>query len=108
MDKEKVQRDLEEVQLYSNMAVLSIVKNCKDQVKKANRLTIIAFSLMFIQTLVICFSILYFCNTFDVELTTEEILEYSVDGGSEGSVNAVINSISGDYNEIKNTIGGGE
>lgn len=106
MDKEKVQRDLEEVQLYSNMAVLSIVKNCKDQVKKANRLTIIAFSLMFIQTLGICFSILYFCNTFEIEISTDEAVEYYVEG--EGAVNAVINSVSGNNNEIRNTIGGGD
>ena len=92
--------DIEKINIASNETILELVKSLKSRLKTAERLTIIAMSMMLIQTTVLVGGILYFLNTFEVEMSTETITQTS-----EGET-AIINNVSGENNSVTNELGG--
>ena len=89
----------EKINIASNETILELIKALKDRLKSAERLTIIAMSMMLIQTTLLIGGILYFLNQFEVEVSTEytEVVQ-TVEGD-----NTSINNVNGDNNTITNT-----
>ena len=94
--------DYNDVNLASNETILELIKALKDRLKSAERLTIIALSMMLIQTIVLVGGIFYFLNCFEVKMTTETVTQ-SIEGD-----NASINNVNGNNNTITNKNGGAE
>ena len=91
--------DLKEMNLASNETILELIKALKERLKVAERLTIIAMSMMLIQTTLLVGGIFYFLNMFDLEVSTE--VTQTVEG-----TGAVINNVSGESNTVTTTLGG--
>ena len=85
--------DKEVFEIYQGM-VADLINTLKRRVEKAERLTIIALTMMLIQTLVLFGGIFYFLNNWEVEMTTETVEQY-VEGD-----NTAINNIKGDDNIV--------
>lgn len=94
--------EFKEMNLASNETILELIKALKERVKHAEKLTIIALSMMLIQTTVLVGGIFYFLNQFEVEII-EETMTQTVEGD-----NANINNIDGNNNTINHTTGGEE
>lgn len=92
--------DIKEVQLYTNETVLELIRGYKHMLKKAERLTIIALSIMLLQSIVLVGGVLYFFSAYAVEVT-DEVITQEVVGD-----NASINNVEGNNNTITTTIGG--
>ena len=92
----------EKIQLCTNETILELMKMYKERLKKAERLTVIAMTMMLIQTMILVGGVLYFFSAYAVEVTDEVITEQTVEGE-----NASINNVSGENNTITNTFTNG-
>ena len=93
---------MENINLCTNETILEMLKIYKDRLKKAERVTVIALTMMLIQTMILVGGVLYFFSAYAVEVTDEVITEQTVEGE-----NASINNVSGENNTITNTFTNG-
>lgn len=93
---------VEKINLCTNETILEMLKIYKDRLKKAERITVIAMTMMLIQTMILVGGVLYFFSAYAVEVTDEIITEQTVEGE-----NASINNVSGENNTTTNTFTNG-
>lgn len=93
---------MENINLCTNETILEMLKIYKDRLKKAERVTIIAMSMMLIQTMILVGGVLYFFSAYAVEVE-DTVVTQTVEGD-----NATNNYIDGNGNTVTTTNGGTE